>query len=36
VRRILEWNFGRILIGHGEMVEFGGRKAFANAYAWLL
>jgi hypothetical protein len=36
VRRVLEWNFDRILIGHGEMVECGGHEAFASAYAWLL
>jgi Domain of unknown function (DUF4336) len=36
VRRILEWDFDRIVIGHGEMVKSGGRQAFANAYAWVL
>lgn len=32
VRRILEWDFDRILIGHGEMVESAGREAFKRAY----
>lgn len=33
--RVLGWDFDRILIGHGENVETGGREAFARAYAWL-
>lgn len=35
VERVLEWNFDRILVGHGENVELEGREAFAHAYAWL-
>jgi hypothetical protein len=33
--RILAWDFDRILIGHGEMVESGGHAAFERAYSWL-
>jgi hypothetical protein len=36
VLRILEWDFDRIVIGHGEPVESGGREAFRAGYAWLL
>jgi hypothetical protein len=36
LERILEWDFDRILVGHGEIVERGGREAFRGAYAWLL
>jgi hypothetical protein len=32
VRRVLEWDFDRIVIGHGEMVHSGGREAFRQAY----
>jgi hypothetical protein len=34
--RILSWDFDRIVVGHGEVVEAGGRAALHNAYAWLL
>jgi hypothetical protein len=33
--RILAWNFDRIVLGHGELVETGGRDALRSAYAWL-
>lgn len=33
--RILAWEIERIVIGHGEMVESGGREALRSAYAWL-
>lgn len=36
VERVLEWDFDRIVIGHGELVETGGREAFRAAYRWLL
>lgn len=36
VERVLSWDFDRIVIGHGEMIEAGGRKAFRQAYAFLL
>lgn len=34
--RILEWDFERILPGHGEIVHTGGREAFEKDFAWLL
>jgi Domain of unknown function (DUF4336) len=36
VERILEWDFDRILPGHGEIVESGGKRAFEEGLAWLL
>jgi hypothetical protein len=35
IERILAWDFDRIAIGHGEMVESGGREALRDAYGWL-
>lgn len=34
--RILEWDFERILPGHGEIVHTGGRDAFEKSFARLL
>jgi hypothetical protein len=36
VKRILEWDFDRILPGHGEIVDSGGKAAFEQGLAWLL
>lgn len=36
LERVLAWDFDRIVIGHGELVESGGREAFAGAYRWIL
>jgi hypothetical protein len=36
LERILSWEFDRILIGHGEIVETGGRAALRGAYRRLL
>jgi hypothetical protein len=33
--RILSWDFDRIILGHGEPIETGGRSALRDAYAWL-
>lgn len=33
--RILEWDFGRVLPGHGEVVRTGGRNAFQEGFARL-
>ena len=33
--RILDWDFDRIIVGHGELLEAGGRDALRSAYAWL-
>jgi hypothetical protein len=32
---ILAWDFDRIIVGHGEIVEAGGKDALNQAYAWL-
>lgn len=36
VERILEWDFNRVLPGHGEIVETGGKDKFKRDFAWLL
>jgi hypothetical protein len=36
LERILEWDFDRILPGHGEVLHTGGRDAFEAAFARLL
>jgi hypothetical protein len=35
VERVLEWPFDRIVVGHGAIVESGGREAFREAWSWL-
>ena len=35
VERMLEWDFDRVVVGHGDVVEPGGRAAFADALSWL-
>jgi hypothetical protein len=35
LERILEWDFDRVLVGHGEPVETDGHAAFERAMAWL-
>lgn len=34
--RILTWDFDRVIIGHGDIVESGGKPALERAFAWLL
>jgi hypothetical protein len=36
LERILAWDFDRIVIAHGEILETGGRTALRDSYAWLL
>ena len=36
VERIIEWDFDRILPGHGEIVESGAKEAFRRDFARLL
>ncbi|HYY74467.1 MAG TPA: DUF4336 domain-containing protein [Solirubrobacterales bacterium] len=36
VEQVLEWEFDRIIVGHGEIIENGGKSAFAEAMSWLL
>ena len=35
VKRVLEWDFDRITVTHGEVLESGGKKKFAAAFAFL-
>ncbi len=36
IKRILEWNFHRIIVGHGAVVENEGKEVFRSAFRWLL
>ena len=36
IQRILAWDFDRILPGHGEIVESGGKAALEQGFGWLL
>ena len=33
--QLLSWDFDRVVLGHGDVVEEGGREALAEAYSWL-
>jgi len=35
IDRILEWDFDRVTVTHGEVLETGGHAKFTEAYAWL-
>ena len=35
IDRILEWDFDRVIVGHGRNVETGGQRVFREAYAFL-
>lgn len=35
-RRILAWDFDRVIVGHGDIVESGGHAAVERAFGWLL
>jgi hypothetical protein len=36
LERILTWDFDRIVVAHGEVLERGGRDALRHGYRWLL
>ncbi len=36
IEHILEWDFDRVTVTHGEVLESGGRAKFRKAYSWLL
>ena len=36
LERILAWDFDRVVVAHGEVLESGGREALRAGYAWLL
>jgi hypothetical protein len=35
IDRILRWDFDRLVVGHGEVIETGAREALRHAFAWL-
>jgi Domain of unknown function (DUF4336) len=35
IDRILDWDFDRLIVGHGGVLETGGKNALRNAYRWL-
>lgn len=35
IDRVLAWDFDRVTVTHGEVLEHGGRAALEKAYAWL-
>jgi hypothetical protein len=36
VEKILAWDFERVVVTHGEVLERGGRDALRAGFAWLL
>lgn len=36
LRRILDWDFDRVVVAHGDVQERGGREILRQGYAWLL
>jgi hypothetical protein len=36
LERILEWNFDRVIVAHGDVLERGGHELLRRGYAWLL
>ncbi len=36
LQRILDWDFDRVVVTHGSVLESGGRAALCASYAWLL
>ncbi len=36
LERILAWDFDRVIVAHGDVLERGGREALRRGYAWLL
>lgn len=36
LERILAWDFDRVVVSHGDVLETGGHEAFRRAWGWLL
>jgi hypothetical protein len=36
LERILSWDFDRIIVAHGDVLETGGRETLRRGYSWLL
>jgi hypothetical protein len=35
LERILEWDFDRVIVAHGDVVESGGKEMLRDGYSWL-
>lgn len=35
IQQILEWDFERVVISHGDIIESGGKEKLREAFAWL-
>ena len=35
IDRVLSWDFDRVIVSHGRVIERGGKEAFRQAFAWL-
>lgn len=35
IERIFEWDFNQIVVGHGDVVQAGGKDVFRDAFRWL-
>jgi hypothetical protein len=35
VAKILEWDFDRVIVTHGDVLESGGKAKFAEAFSYL-
>jgi hypothetical protein len=35
VDTVLSWDFERVVVCHGEVLEHGGREALRSGFAWL-
>jgi hypothetical protein len=35
LERILTWDFDRVVVAHGDVLESGGHEALRTGYAWL-
>tara|TARA_B100001123_G_C14925299_1_gene873430 strand:- start:240 stop:353 length:114 start_codon:yes stop_codon:yes gene_type:complete len=36
VEQVLNWDFDRIIFGHGDVIASDGQQAIERAYRWLL
>lgn len=36
LQRILEWDFDRVIVSHGDVLERGGKEALRRGFEWLL
>ena len=36
LEQILAWDFDRVVVAHGDVLETGGREALRSGYHWLL